>query len=72
VSTIRDALEGVKAILLLQSDVQNLEKEVSRQRDAIDELGDDIVGLDKRIVRIETMIEMTTGRGMNPPAIETN
>lgn len=69
-STIRDAMEGVKSILLLQNDVRNLEKEVSRQRDAVDELGDDIVSLDKRIVRIETMIEMSVSRGSQPPRIE--
>ena len=69
-STIRDALDGIKSILLLQNDVRNLEKEVERQRDAVDELGDDMVALDKRIVRIETMIEMSTGRGGQPPRIE--
>lgn len=69
-STIRDALDGIKSILLLQNDVRNLEKEVERQRDAIDELGDDMVALDKRIVRIETMIEMSVGRGAQLPRIE--
>ena len=58
-SSLRDALDGVKSILLLQNDVRNLEKEVERQRDALDELGDDFVALDKRVVRIETMIEMS-------------
>ena len=71
-SAIRDALEGVKSILLLQNDVRNLENEVGRQRDAIDEVGDDIVALDKRIVRIETMIEMTMGRGAQAPRLEGN
>ena len=69
-STIRDALDGIKSILLLQNDVRNLEKEVERQRDAVDELGDDMVALDKRIVRIETMIEMSTGRSGQLPRIE--
>ena len=58
-SSLRDALDGVKSILLLQNDVRNLEKEVERQRVALDELGDDFVALDKRVVRIETMIEMS-------------
>ncbi|WP_374405341.1 hypothetical protein [Pelagerythrobacter sp.] len=61
-STLRDALDGVKSILLLQNDVRNLEKEVERQRDALGELGDDFVALDKRVVRIETMIEMSAGQ----------
>ena len=69
-STIRDALEGIKSIMLLQNDVRNLEKEVERQRDGIDDLGDDFVALDKRIVRIETMIEMSTGRSGQLPRIE--
>jgi hypothetical protein len=68
-STLRDALDGIKAILLLQNDVRNLEKEVERQRDAIDELGDDLIGIDKRIVRIETMIEMS-GRSSGQSRLE--
>ena len=68
-SSLRDALDGVKSILLLQNDVRNLEKEVERQRDALDELGDDFVALDKRVVRIETMIEMSA-RQPQPKRIE--
>lgn len=68
-STIREALEGVKALLLLQNDVRNLEKEVERQRDALDELGDDLVSIDKRLVRIETMVEVS-GRQAQRKLIE--
>ena len=71
-STIRDALEGVKSILLLQNDVRNLEKEVAHQRDALDEVGDDIIGLDKRLVRVETIIEVFSPRGLQPPRLEGN
>lgn len=71
-STIRDALEGVKSILLLQNDVRNLEKEVACQLHALGEIGDDIVALDKRLVRVETIIEVFTPRGTQPPRIAGN
>ncbi len=68
-SSFRDALDGIKAILLLQNGVKTLEKEIERQRDAVGELGDDLIALDKRVVRIETMIEMS-GRGGHAPRLE--
>ena len=62
-SAIGDALSGIKQILLLQDQVKRLEVVGDRQRDALNRLSDDLIALDKRVVRIETMIEMTSRTG---------
>ena len=71
-STLGDALKGLKQVLLLQEQVGHLERGAERQRDEIKALGRDLIGIDKRVVRIETMIEFATARGAPPanPAIE--
>ena len=62
-SALSEALNGIKQVLLLQDQVRRLETVAEKQSHAIDGLSDDLIGVDKRVVRIETMIEMTTGRG---------
>lgn len=71
-SAISDALKGLKQVLLLQEQVGHLERGAERQRDEIKALGKDVIGLDKRIVRIEAMIEMTMARAApsSPPRLE--
>ena len=61
-STLGDALKGLKQVLLLQEQVGHLERGAERQRDEIKALGRDLIGLDKRVVRIEAMIEFAATR----------
>lgn len=70
-SALGDALKGIRQVLLLQDQVQRLESLAGSQSQAIDRLADDLIAVDKRVVRIETMIEMTT-RSAQAPRIEGN
>jgi hypothetical protein len=69
-SAFGKALKGVQSILLLQNDVRRLQEEIEASQEIMKEFSRDLAALDKRVVRIETMIEMTTGRAPNPPQIE--
>ena len=71
-SGLGDALNGIKRLLLLQEDVRRLEKAGERQGDALKALTVEHIALDKRVVRIETMIEISAPRGTQPPMIEGN
>lgn len=68
-STIGDILKSVREVLLLQSQVERLEEQIGGQNDELRQIARDMIGLDKRVVRIETMIEMSA-RGGQPPRIE--
>ncbi len=68
-SALSDALKGIRQVLLLQDQVGRLEAIAEKQSLAVGKLADDLIGIDKRVVRIETMIEMS-GRGFQPPRIE--
>ena len=67
-STVGDILKSIREVLLLQSQVERLEEQIDEQNDELKRVSRDIVGIDKRLVRIETMIEMTA-RGSQPPQI---
>ena len=71
-SAFGDALKGVKQLLLMQDQIQRLEKISDRQNATIDDLADDVIAIDKRLIRIETMIEMTMARAAppSPPRLE--
>lgn len=68
-SAINDALKGIKDLLLLQNQVHNLERAAQSQVEELKRVGLDVIALDKRVVRIETMIEMS-GRGTAGRRIE--
>lgn len=57
-STVSDALNGVRRLLLMQENINQLERTSDRQIDALQKLTDHVIALDKRVVRIETMIEI--------------
>ena len=69
-SALGDAMKGIRQILLMQDQIQRLESVAERQNQSIVRLADDLITMDRRIIRIETMIEMTTGRAVTPPRIE--
>ncbi|MBC7493258.1 MAG: hypothetical protein H7241_12590 [Novosphingobium sp.] len=71
-STLGDALKGIKQLLLLEEQVRQIEMLNDRQNAAIADLVRDHVALDKRVVRIETLVEVATARGAppSPPRLE--
>ena len=62
-STVGDALKGIKQLLLLEEKVRQLEGLNDRQNAAIADLARDHIALDKRLIRIETLVEVATARG---------
>jgi hypothetical protein len=69
-SGLGDAVKGIKQLLLLQEDVRRLDKAGEQQAAALTNLAKDFIALDKRVVRIETIIEMAAPRGPQSPRIE--
>jgi hypothetical protein len=69
-SAINDALKGIKQLLTMQLQIEALEDAAKVQRSDFKALAIDLIALDKRVVRIETMVEMSTGRGSQQPRIE--
>jgi hypothetical protein len=66
-STLGDTLKGIRELLLLQSDVRALEKAVDSQEEVVKHLGRDIIGIDKRLVAVETLIRASMfSRGQGP------
>lgn len=68
-SAINDALKGIKQLLTLQMQVEALEESAKIQRGDMKAMATDMIAIDKRVVRIETMIEMSS-RGSGQPRIE--
>jgi hypothetical protein len=69
-STLGDAVAALKNVVLMQERLDVVRRELEDISSSVERLGDDVVALDRRMVRIETMIEMTTGRGASPPRLE--
>ncbi|WP_294261307.1 hypothetical protein [uncultured Sphingomonas sp.] len=58
-SSLGDALEAIRNVVLMQERLQVLNRKVDRMADDMKGLSDYAAALDKRVIRIETMIEMT-------------
>ena len=61
-STLGEALKGVKQLLLIQKQVEDLEQASEIQATALRDLARDVIEIDKRVIRIETMVEVAAGR----------
>ena len=66
-STVSDALTALRNVVLLQERLSALQKELDRVGGDIGGLSSHCASLDKRLVRIETMIEMTRARRSGAP-----
>jgi hypothetical protein len=66
-STLGDAVSAIKAVLLMQNNIERLEREVERQGQDIAGLREAMGLINNRLIRIETMIEMST---RNQPRVE--
>ena len=68
-SSLGDALTALKNVVLMQERISVMQQDMARLTGLVDGLNDYVVAIDKRVIRIETMIEM--GRsGPTPPRIE--
>ena len=58
-STVGDALAARKNVVLMQERMSVMQKDVGVLTGLVDGLNDYVVAVDKRVIRIETMIEMS-------------
>lgn len=70
-SSFKDAMSAIKSVILMQSDIENLRKDIGELSSNVGGLKIFAHEIDKRVVRIETMIEMTS-RGGQTPRLESN
>jgi archaellum component FlaC len=70
VSTLSDALAALKNIVLLQERLENVQRDIARVSGDVAAVNDYALSIDKRVIRIETMIEMTRSGSGSTPRIE--
>jgi hypothetical protein len=68
-SAFGDAYKAIESVILLRSRVEALERALEKVVDDVKQDGRDLLDHERRLIRIETMIEMT-GRSPQPPRIE--
>lgn len=56
-SALGEALKGIKQLLLIQKQVEDLEQAAEIQAGALRELGRDVIAIDRRVARIEGVME---------------
>jgi hypothetical protein len=69
VSALGDAVGAIRSVLLMQTNLERLERVVERQDQDIGGLREAMTLMNNRLIRIETMIEMST-RASQQPRIE--
>jgi hypothetical protein len=68
-SALGDALAALKNVVLMQERIDVMRTEQVRISDDVRGLNDYVQAVDKRVIRIETMIEMS-GRAGGSPRLE--
>jgi hypothetical protein len=68
-SAMSDAFTALKNVMLMEERIDGLRSDMSRSADDLRSLTEKVHSLDKRVLRIETMIEMS-GRAGGQPRIE--
>ena len=63
------AMGVVKNVLIFRETLERINKEMAELRGDIKALSGNVIDIDKRLVRIETMIEMSS-RSVGQPRIE--
>jgi archaellum component FlaC len=69
VSTLGDALSALRSVVLMEDRLSRVEQEMAGMAADLSNVQTYLHELDKRVVRIETMIEMSA-RSPSPPRIE--
>jgi hypothetical protein len=65
-STVGDILAGLKKVILLEENVARLQGDVANLTNDVRSTREYAAEIDKRVVRIETMIEMSGRAGGQP------
>ncbi len=65
-SALSEAFLALKNTMLLQERIDGLRGDMIRNADDFRSLTEKVGSIDKRLVRIETMVEISTGRGPQP------
>ena len=60
-SSFGDAYRAIESVILLRSRVEGLESSLQKLVGEMKEQGHDLLDHERRLIRIETMIEMTRG-----------
>ena len=68
-STLSDALTALKNVVLMQERLDVVRREITELAATASKQDDRINNMNERLVRIETMIEMS-GRGRGQPRLE--
>jgi hypothetical protein len=68
-STVSDALAALRNVVLMQERLDVMRREMTDLSGDMGRLKDRVVDLDRRVVRIETMIEMARGGSGGPPRL---
>lgn len=68
-SSLGDALEAIRNVVLMQERLEVMDRKVDRLATDVKGLSDYAGAIDKRVVRIETIIEMSA-RSSTQPRIE--
>lgn len=69
-SALSDALAALKNVVLIQERLEVVRREVTELTATVNKMDDRMTEIDKRVVRIETMIELSRGRGPELPRIK--
>ena len=69
-SSVSDAFAALKNVMLMQERIDGLRNDINKNTVDLNRLTDRVFDLDKRVVRIETMIEMTERQAAQTPRIE--
>lgn len=68
-SSFGDAYKAIESVILLRSRVENLERSLDKVAEDVKLDGRDLLDHERRLIRIETMVEIT-GRVGGLPRIE--
>lgn len=66
-SAFGDAYKAIESVILLRSRVENLERAIEKVADDVKQDGRDLLDHERRLIRIETMIEMSGTRQSRLP-----
>lgn len=69
-SAVGDALKALRDVVLMQERLDVMRSEQKRIAEDVSGLNAYVLAVDKRVVRIETMIEMTERQSTQKPRIE--
>ncbi len=65
-SAISDVLRAVKDVLLLQSQVERMEEQITAQNERVERLAGSVTDIDKRLYAIERMMDLGARQARKP------